>query len=111
MGFKSRQSNNRNKFKIGGLIFDSEEDYLVFENIDKNMFKIVDLVDDSIILLNEVFNNVKTIHVKERYYNSREEIYDLFKIAGYLLTLKNTVFNNDYEVGRCFFDKIIFLKY
>ena len=111
MGFKSSQSNNRNKFKIGGLMFDSEEDYLIFKNIDKNMFNIVTLVDDSIILLNEVFNNVKTINVKERYYNSREEIYDLFQIAGYLITLKDTVFKNDYEVGRCFFDKIIFLKY
>ena len=36
MGFKTRQTNNCNKFKIGGLIFDSEEDYLIFKNIDKN---------------------------------------------------------------------------
>ena len=36
MGFKSK-SNQINNFKIRGLIFDSEEDYLLFKNIDKNI--------------------------------------------------------------------------
>ena len=65
MGFKSKsietiQSYNCNPFKVGGLIFDSEEDYLIFKNIDKNITQIVKSVKDDIIDLNEVFNNIKT---------------------------------------------------
>ena len=33
-------------FKVGGLLFDNEEDYLLFENIDKNIRDTVKSVKD-----------------------------------------------------------------
>ena len=116
MGFKSKsiettQSNNCNPFKVGGLIFDSEEDYLIFKNIDKNITQIVKSVKDGIIDLNEVFNNVKTINVEESYYDAREEMDGLFKNATDLLCYEGTRLVTDYKVGCCFFDKINVIEY
>ena len=111
MGFKSKsietsKTNNCNPFKVGGLIFDSEEDYLILKNIDRNINQIVKSVKDGIIDLKDVFNNVKTINVQESYYDAREEMDVLFKNATGLLCYEDTRFVTDYEVGRCFFDKI-----
>ena len=116
MGFKSKniettQSNNCNPFKVGGLIFDSEEDYLIFKNIDRNITQIVKSVEDGIIDLNEVFNNIKTINVEEIYYDAREEMDGLFKNATGLLCYEGTRLVTDYKVGCCFFDKIKIIKY
>ena len=116
MGFKSKniettQSNNCNPFKVGGLIFDSEEDYLIFKNIDKNITQIVKSVKDGIIDLNEVFNNVKTINVEEIYYDAREEMDGLFKNATDLLCFEGTRLVNEYKIGCCFFDKINIIEY
>ena len=115
MGFKSKniettQSNNCNPFKVGGLIFDSEEDYLILKNIDRNITQIVKSVEDGIIDLNEVFNNVKTINVEEIYYDAREEMDGLFKNATGLLCYEGTRFYTSYKVGCCFFDKINIIK-
>ena len=111
MGFKSKsieksQLNNCNRFKVGGLIFDSEEDYLILKNIDSNINQIVKSVEDGGIDLKDVFNNVKTINVEESYDDAWEEIEGLFKNATDLLCYEDTRFVTDYEVGRCFFDKI-----
>ena len=116
MGFKSKniettQSNNCNPFKVGGLIFDSEEDYLIFKNIDRNITQIVKSVEDGIIDLNEVFNNIKTINVEEIYYDAREEMDGLFKNATGLLCYEGTRLVTDYKVGCCFFDKINIIEY
>ena len=116
MGFKSKsiettQSNNCNPFKVGGLIFDSEEDYLIFKNIDKNITQIVKSVKDGIIDLNEVFNNVKTINVEEIYYDAREEMDGLFKNATDLLCYEGTRHVTYYKIGCCFFDKINIKEY
>ena len=90
MGFKSKiietsQINNCNRFKVGGLIFDSEEDYLILKNIDSNSNQIVKSVEDGSIDLKDVFKNVKTINVEESYYDAREEMDGLFKNATGLL--------------------------
>ena len=116
MGFKSinkqtSQSNNCNPFKVGGLLFDSEEDYLLFKNIDKNINDTVKSVKDGSIDLKDVFNNVKTISVKECYYEAREELDGLFENATGLLCYEGTILVNDYKVGCCFFDKINVIEY
>ena len=116
MGFKSinkqtSQSNNCNPFKVGGLIFDSKEDYLLFKNIDKNINDTVKSVKDGSIDLTEVFNNVKPINVKECYYDAREEMDGLFVNATRLLSLEDTRFVNEYKVGCCFFDKFNVIEY
>ena len=116
MGFKSTnkqtsQSNNCNTFKVGGLLFDSKEDYLLFKNIDKNINDTVKLVKDGSIDLNKVFNNVKPINVKECYYDASEEMDGLFGNATDLLCYEGTRLVNEYMVGCCFFDKINVIRY
>ena len=116
MGFKSKsketsQSNICNPFKVGGLIFDSEEDYLILKNIDSNINQIVKSVEDGSIDLKDVFNNVKTINVEESYYDAREEMDGLFINATYLLCYDDTRFETDYKVGCCFFRKINIIEY
>ena len=116
MGFKSTnkqtsQSNNCNTFKVGGLLFDSKEDYLLFKNIDKNINDTVKSVKDGSIDLKDVFNNVKTISVKECYYEAREELDGLFENATGLLCYEGTTLVTEYKVGCCFFDKINVIEY
>ena len=75
MGFKSRskqtsQSNICNSFKVGGLIFDSEDDYQILKNLDNNILQTLISVKNGSIDIQEVFNNIKTISVKEAYYDA-----------------------------------------
>ena len=116
MGFKSKnkqtsQSNNCNPFKVGGLIFDSEEDYLLFKNIDRNINDTLTSVKNGSIDLKEVFNNVKPINVKECYYEAREELDGLFENATGLLCYEGTRLVTEYKVGCCFFDKVNVIRY
>ena len=116
MGFKSKsketsQSNIYNQFKVGGLIFDSEEDYLILKNIDRNIRQTVKSVKDGSIDLEEVFNDIKKINVKEIYYDAREPLYGMFKNATDLLCYEGTRLVTDYKVGCCFFDKINIIEY
>ena len=113
MGFKSKnnQSNICKRFRVRGLIFDSEEDYQILKNIDSNIKQTVELVNDGIIDLKDVFNNVKSFNVEESYFDTREELDGLFKNATELLCYEGTRFQNDYKVGCCFFDKINVIKY
>ena len=105
------KSNTCNQFRVGGLIFNSEEDYNNFKNLDKNIQETVKLVNDGIIDLKDVFNNVKTITVKECYYDAGEELDELFLNAAGLLIYEDTRFVNDYKVGCRFFDKINVIEY
>ena len=116
MGFKSKskqtsQANNCNFFKVGGLLFDCEDDYNLFKNIDKNISETVKSVKNGSIELKDVFCNIKNINVTELYSESREELDALFKNATTLLCYECTRFHNDYEVGCCFFRKINIIKY
>ena len=110
MGFKSKnnQSNICKGFKVGGLIFDSEEDYKILKNIDININQTVRLVKDGFIDLNNVFNNIKTINVEETYPDAREELDNLFKNATELLIYEDTI---DYKVSCCFFKKFNIIVY
>ena len=116
MGFKpvsieTTQLNTNNIYQVGGLIFYSEEDYLIFKNIDSNISQTIKLVKNGSIDLEEVFNNIKKIRVIEFNYNAREELYGLFKNATGLLRYEGTRFVTEYKVGCCFFDKIIIIEY
>ena len=108
---KEREMNINVIYQVGGLIFYTEEDYLIFKNIDRNITQIVKSVEDGIIDLNEVFNNIKTINVEEIYYDAREEMDGLFKNATGLLCYEGTRLVTDYKVGCCFFDKINIIEY
>ena len=68
MGFRSKskvtskataQTRNINPFKVGGLIFESEDDYQLFKDIDKNISQTVKSVVIGEIDIKDVFNNIK----------------------------------------------------
>ena len=116
MGFKSKskntnQSNICNPFKVGGLIFDSEDEYQLLKNIDRNISETVKSVENGDINLQEVFNNIKKISVRETYYEAAEEMDGLFSNATGLLCYEGTRFDTVYKVGRCFFRKINVIPY
>ena len=116
MGIKSKsketsQSNICIPFKVGGLIFDSEDDYLLFKNIDRNIKQTVELVKRGRIDLEEFFNKIKIINVKEIYCEAREEMDGMFRNATGLLCYEGTRLVTDYKVGCCFFRKINIIEY
>ena len=115
MGFKSinkktSQSNICKRFRVGGLIFDSEEDYLNFKRLDEKINQVVQSVKDGSIDLKDYFGNIMSINVEETYFYAREELDGLFINAAYLLSYEDTRFDTDYKVGRYFFDKINVIK-
>ena len=116
MGFKSEsietsQTKICRSFKVGGLIFDSEDDYQLFKDIDRNITQTVKSVEDGNLDINEFFSTVKKINVKESYYGAAEEMDGLFENVTKLLCYEGTRFNTDYKVGCCFFDKINVIEY
>ena len=104
-----RQINIRDIYQVGGLIFYTEEDYLVFKNIDKNINQIVKLVKNGSIDLEKVFNDIEKIRVLEYKYDARRELYGLFENSTDLLKYRET--DIEYKVGCRFYDKIIIVKY
>ena len=88
---------------MGGLIFDSVNDYHLFKDIDRNIKQTVKSVEDGSIDLKEFFNKIKNINVKESYYDANEEMDGLFANATHLLCYEGTRFVNNYKVGCCFF--------
>ena len=118
MGFKKneKQINRSNQLfflplEKGGLIFDLF-DYLIISDLDKKIKDVVKTIENgSSSSLEEYFNKIPRINVKEKYYNAREEMDGLFKNATQLLCYEGTRFDTDYKVGCCFFDKINIIEY
>ena len=102
MGFKIKQKG----FKLGGLIFDSEEDYKSLKRVDNNIFNIVNLVKKSNADLNNIFNNIKPINVTETYPDAYDEVDGLFTNATSLLIYENDPSSVEYKVVWKFFLKI-----
>ena len=118
MGFKSqnKQSNNttysnNTSFKIGGLIFESVDDYLIFKNLEKNINLTVDLVNNGLININDIYKNINPINVKEDYPEASEELEVLFEKVIELLCYEGTIYDNDCKVARCFLRKINIIRY
>ena len=104
-------NNSNNNYKIGGLIFDSKEDYLLLKNLDNSLNTHVELIKDNCYNLEEFFNKIEKVNVTESYYNAKEELDSLFENATKLLCYEGTQFIIEYKVGCCFFDKINVLEY
>ena len=113
MGFKSKnnQSNICKRFRVGGLTFDSEEDYLNFKRLDEKIKQVVQSVKDGSIDLKDYFDNIKSINIEENYPDAREELDGLFKNATDLIIYKDIIFDTENKVGRCFFNKINVVEY
>ena len=114
MGFVKRQkniSNNSKYFKINGLIFESEEDYKILKNIDKNINDIVELVKNDKLDIKEVFKNLKVTNVEETYPDACDELDSLFLNATSLLIYEGIPYSIEYEVACKFFDKIYIIDF
>ena len=107
MGFKSKSQ----KYKNSGLIFDSEEDYNIFINLDKNINETVRLVNNGEIDIEDVFKDIESINVKECYYDAGDEMGGTFFNATNLLMFEGTRYINEYKVACKFFDKINIIEY
>ena len=103
MGFKRKQNNS---YKLGGLIFDSEEDYKSLKRVDNNIFNIVKLVKNSSKDLDYIFNNIKPINVTETYPDAYDEIDELFINATSLLLYESIPGSIEFKVAYKFFLKI-----
>ena len=98
MGFKIKKS-----FKLGGLIFDSEEDYKYLKRVDDNIFNIVKLVKNSSKDLENIFNNIKPINIKETYPDAYDEIDGIYTNATSLLIYEDYPGSNEFKVACKFF--------
>ena len=106
MGFKIKKS-----FKLGGLIFDSEEDYKSLKRVDNNIFNIVKLVKNSSADLENIFNNIKSINVIETYPDAYDEIDGIYTNATGLLIYEEIPGSIEYKVACKFFLKINLKSY
>ena len=119
MGFKKLSSNHKhlsnnncyNNYKIGGLIFDSREDYNMLKNLDVNLKSHVELIKDDCYDMEEFFNRFEKVNVTETYYGAKEELDGLFENATDLIQYEDARYITEYKVGCCFFDKIRVLEY
>lgn len=108
MGFKIKENKS---FKLGGLIFDSEEDYKSLKRVDNNIYNIVNLVKDSSANLDNIFNNIKSINVIETYPDAYDNADELFMNATSLLLYENIPDSIEYKVACKFFLKICLTEY
>ena len=102
---------NSKSFSINGLIFDSEEDYNIFKNLDNNINSLVVLVKNGIVDINTIFNHISLINVTETYPDAGDELDGLFRNATGLLMYEDTPDSIEYKVGCKFFDKIGIIEY
>ena len=102
MGFKTKSKG----YQIGGLIFDSEEDYKSLKRVDNNIFNIVKLVKNSSADLENIFNNIKPINVIETYPDAYDEIDGVYVNATSLLIYENDPSSIEYKVACKFFLRI-----
>ena len=103
MGFKCKQNKS---FKLGGLIFDSEEDYKSLKRVDDNIFNIVKLVKNSSEDLENIFNNIKPINITETYPDAYDEIDGIYTNATSLLIYEEIPGSIEYKVACKFFLRI-----
>ena len=102
MGFKTKSKG----YQIGGLIFDSEEDYKSLKRVDNNIFNIVKLVKNSSADLENIFNNIKPINVTETYPDAYDEIDGIYTNATSLLIYEEIPGSIEFKVACKFFLKI-----
>ena len=101
MGFKRKQNNS---FKLGGLIFDSEEDYKSLRIIDVNFFNMVKYSSNDI---ENIFKNINSINVTETYPDAYDEIYGIYPNATSFLIYEDYPGGcEEYKVACKFFSKI-----
>ena len=94
-------------YKLGGLSFKSKEDYKDLKIVDDNIFNILKIVKNTNINLDDVFNNIISICIKEDYKDACKEVYSLFPNASNLLIMNIKDPNSiEFKVACKFFCRI-----
>ena len=74
MGFKTLSQRNNTQYKVGGLIFPSEERYRDLKTIDADVDNILSDLKYEEEKLQAYFDKIEPIEVIETYPDAREEI-------------------------------------
>ena len=94
-------------YKLGGLLFKSKKDYKELSIVDDNIFNILKIVKNTNTNLDDVFNNIISICIKELYKDACKEVYSLFPNASTLLIMNIKDPNSiEFKVACKFFCKI-----
>ena len=99
-------------YKNGGLLFKSKKDYKELSIVDDNIFNILKIVKNTNTNLDDVFNNIISICIKELYKDACKEVYSLFPNTSTLLIMNIKNQNSiEYKVACKFFCRINIKSY
>ena len=94
-------------YYLGGLIFKSKKDYNELKIVDDNIFNILKIVKNTNTNLDDIFNNIISICIKEEYKDACKEVYRLFPNASTLLIMNIKDPNSiEFKVACKFFCRI-----
>jgi len=112
MGLKSLS--NSQEYQVGGLIFSSKKQYEFFKKLDEKIVYIVKKLnkkEDGIKRLEELFNKIGKMDVKETYEGASEETDGLFPNATELLCYEfSPGLVLDYKAACLFFEKFNYIR-
>ena len=110
MGFKSSSQRNITQYKVGGLIFPSEESYRELKKMDDNVDNILSNLDNK-EKLQEFFDKIEPIEVIETYPDAMEEANGLFSNITYLLCFEDSEnLQFQYDFACMFYSKLKFIE-
>ena len=105
---KKQRKKDKVPFEVGNLIFESEEEYVIFKHIDDNIRIVDECIEDGLISAYAYFSLIRDINVKQTFRGGWQELYELFPNAADLIYIvDDEMFDrNDNEIGSRFFHKI-----
>ena len=105
---KKQKKKDKVPFEVGNLIFESKEDYELFEYIDDNISIVDKCIEDGLISAGAYFNSIIDIRVRQTFWSGEQELYELFPNAADLIYIADDEMydSNVNEIGSRFFHKI-----
>ena len=105
---KKQRKKDKVPFEVGNLIFDSKEEYDIFNYIDDNIRIVDECIEDGLISAYAYFSLIRDINIKQTFWGGWEELYELFPNAAELIYIVDDEMydRNDNEIGSRFFNKI-----
>ena len=105
---KKQRKKDKVPFQVGNLIFESEEEYVIFKHIDDNISIVDECIEDGLISAYAYFNLIRDINVKQTFWGGWQELYELFPNVAELICIADDEMydNNLNEIGSRFFHKI-----
>ena len=105
---KKQKKKDKVPFEVGNLIFESKEDYELFEYIDDNISIVDKCIEDGLISPVSYFYSIIDIRVIQTFWGGEQELYELFPNAADLIFIADDEMydRNVNEIGSRFFHKI-----